>query len=120
MPFASSIKFSNTVSLLTIQLLMDLWNGLIKINLEIVRLVAGKLHESWEDWLPHVAASISGSVNSSTGKTPHYVVFGEDERLPYDTLEAPCMPMYSAEDYAQSHIRTFQTIHASVRERLHS
>ncbi len=58
-------------------------NNLSRI-LEILRHVVGKLHQSWEDWLPHVAASINESVNSSTGKTPHYIVFGEDKRLPYD------------------------------------
>ncbi len=61
---------------------------------------------------------INGSVNSATGKTPHYTVFGEEKRLPYDILVAPRVPVYSADVYAQSHIRTFQTIHASVRERL--
>ncbi len=65
--------------------------------------VSGKLHEPWEDWLPHVAASINGSVNSSTGKTPHYIVFGEEKRLPYDILVAPCVPLYSSDDCSVSY-----------------
>ena len=97
-------------------------NGLVERTnrkiLEILRHVAGTFHESWEDWLPHVAASINGSVNSSTGKTPHYIVFGEEKRLPYDILVGPRVPMYSADDYVKSHIRTFQLIHASVRDKL--
>ncbi len=44
--------------------------------LEILRHLAGHLHETWEDWLSQVAASINGSVNSSTGKTPHYIILG--------------------------------------------
>ncbi len=62
--------------------------------LEILRHVAGQLRESWEDWLPHVAASINGSVNSSTGKTPHYVVFGSEKRFPND-LVSPRKLVYS-------------------------
>ncbi len=38
---------------------------------EILRHFAGKFRESWEDWLSHVATSINGSINTSTGKTPH-------------------------------------------------
>ncbi len=43
----------------------DLAEGANRKFLEILRHVAGHLHESWKDWLPHVAASINGSVNSS-------------------------------------------------------
>ncbi len=71
--------------------------------MEILRHVAGKLHESWEDWLPHVAASINGSVNSSTGKTPHYIEFNEEKRLPYDILIALLVPVYSVDDCAISY-----------------
>ncbi len=53
-------------------------NGLVERPnrkiLEILRHLAGHLQETWEDWLSHVAASINGSVNSSTGKTPHYIL----------------------------------------------
>ncbi len=48
--------------------------------LEILRHLAGHLHETWEDCLSQGAASINGSVNSSTGKTPHYIIFGYDKR----------------------------------------
>ncbi len=64
----------------------------------------------------HVAASINDSVNSFTGKTPHYIVFGEEKRLLYDILLAQRVPVYSADDNTQSHFCTFQTIHASVRQ----
>ncbi len=59
-------------------------NGLVERTnrkiLEILRHLAGKFQETWEDWLPQVA------VNSSLGKTPHYIIFGCDKRLPYDIL----------------------------------
>ncbi len=47
-------------------------NGLVERTnrkiLEILRPLAGHLQETQVDWLSHVAASINGSVNSSTGK----------------------------------------------------
>ncbi len=49
-------------------------NGLVertnRLLLEILRHLAGNMHETWEDWLSQVSTSINGSVNSSTKKTP--------------------------------------------------
>ncbi len=85
--------------------------------LEILCHVVGQLHESWEDWLPHVAASINGSVNSSTGKTPHYIVFGTEKRFPYDLLVSSHKPIYS-EDYSQSQLKALHDILDEVRKSL--
>ncbi len=97
-------------------------NGLVERTnrkiLEILRHVKGQFQESWLDWLPHVAACISGSVNASTGKTPHSVVFGSEKRLPYDLLVQPCRPVYSLDDYAQNQLRALQMIYDSVRRNL--
>ncbi len=60
--------------------------------LEILRHLSGRLHETWEDWLSQVAACINSSVNSSTGKTPYYIVYGCDKKLPYDVLLQPPSP----------------------------
>ena len=83
-----------------------------------MRHLAGRLHETWEDWLSHVIASINGSVNSSTGKTPHYILYGFEKRLPYDVLVHSPIRLYSLEDYSQLQLYCFQTIHGSVREKL--
>ena len=97
-------------------------NGLVERTnrkiLEILRHVAGQFQESWQDWLPHVAACINGSVNASTGKTPHYVIFGSEKRLPYDLLVQPRRPVYSLDDYSQNQLRALQMIHDSVRHNL--
>ncbi len=97
-------------------------NGLVERTnrkvLEILRHLAGHLHETREDWLSQVAASINGSVNSSTGKTPHYIIFRFDKRLPYDVLLKSPSPLYNPEDYFKLQLNSFQTIHASVREKL--
>ncbi len=97
-------------------------NGLVERTnrkvLEILRHLAGHFHETWEDWLSQVASSINGSVNSSTGKTPHYIIFRYDKRLPYGVLLKSPFPLYNPEDYSKLQLHSFQTIHASVREKL--
>ncbi len=86
--------------------------------LEVLRHLAGHLQETWEDWLSHVAASINGSVKSSTGKTPHYILYGFDKRLPYDVFVPSPVPLYSPDDYSKLQFHCFQTIHNSVWEKL--
>ncbi len=54
--------------------------------LEVLKPIVNYLLDNWEDWLPHEAASINSSVNGSTGKSPHYILFGVEKRLPYDLL----------------------------------
>ena len=86
--------------------------------MEVLRHFVGKFQESWEDWLPHVAASINGSVCSSTGKAPHSVIYGFDKRLPYDVLLQIPRPVYNVDDYAKVLIHSFQKIYNSVRDKL--
>ncbi len=97
-------------------------NGLVertnKKILEILRHLASNFPDSWEDWLPQVAASINGSVNSSTAKTPHFVIYGSDKRLPYDMLLQSPTPVYTLDDYAKQQLHAFQSIHQSVRDKL--
>ena len=97
-------------------------NGLVeranKKILDVLRHVVSQLNDSWQDWLPHVASSINGSINASTGKTPHYIIYGTEKRLPYDVLLQPRVPVYSLEDYAKNQLRAFQIIHESVRRNL--
>ncbi len=87
-------------------------NGLVertnKKILDVLRHFAGDFHDSWEDWLPHVAASINSSLCSSTGKSPFFfVIFGVDKRLPYDVLFESPKPVYT-DDYNKVLLHTFQ------------
>ncbi len=97
---------------------MALLNKQIEKILEILCHLAGKFHESWEDWLSHGAAFINGSINTSTDKTPHYIIYGFDKRLPYDVLVHSPGPLHSLDDYSKLQLHCFQTIHESVREKL--
>ena len=97
-------------------------NGLVERTnrkiLETLRPVVKDLYENWEDWLPHVAACINGSVCESTGKSPHYILYGVDKRLPYDLLTGPTKPVYNIDNYADQHLHVFSKIHKQVREKL--
>ncbi len=63
-------------------------NGLVeRANrkiLGVLRPIVNEFLDSWEDWLQHVAAFLNSSVNDSTGKSPHYILYGVEKRLPYD------------------------------------
>ena len=86
--------------------------------LEAIRPVVGELHDTWEDWLPHVATSINNNVCESTGHTPHYILYGHELRLPYDLLDSPQRPVYNVEDYSNAHMKVFADIHQQVRHHL--
>ena len=96
-------------------------NGLVeRMNrsiLEVLRHVTPPLQDSWEDWLPQVAATINGSINSSVGKTPHYIIYGCDKLLPYEVLSQPQEPVYT-EDYVKVHMNVFKKVHEQVRKHL--
>ncbi len=68
--------------------------------------------------MPHIAASINGSVNDSTGKSPHYILFGVDKRLLYDLLTSSKQPTYNIDSYAEQQLHVFSKIHSSVRQKL--
>ncbi len=86
--------------------------------LDINRPLVNNLHDNWKDWLPQIAASINSSVNDSTGKSPHFIIYGVEKRLPYDLLTSAAQPIYNIDDHAKQQVHMFSTIHASVREKL--
>ncbi len=86
--------------------------------LDVSRPVEGGLLETWEDWVPHVAASINGSVCESTGQSPFYIVYRMEKGLLYDLLEGPHKPVHNIEDYAKIQLKMFSNIHNNVKTRL--
>ncbi len=77
-----------------------------------------ELLDNWEDWVPYVAASLNSSVNDSTGKSPHYILFGVEKWLPYDLLASPQQPVYNTDNYAQQQLHVFGKIHSNVGSKL--
>ncbi len=92
--------------------------GLIGKFLEVLRPIENELLDNWEGWLPHVAASLNSPVSDSTGKSPHYILFGLEKRLPYDLLTSPHQPVYNTDNYTQQQLQVFGKIHPSVRSKL--
>ncbi len=84
---------------------------------EVFRPIVKELLDDWEDWLPHVAAFLNSSVNDSTGKSPHYILFGVGKRLPYDLLTNPQQPVYNIDNYTQQ-LHDFGNLHFIVRSKL--
>ena len=86
--------------------------------LEVLRPIVGDLHNSWENWLPQVAASINGSVCESTGHTPHFILYGVEMRLPYERLNESRAPVYNVDSNCQTHMKVFSKIHQQVQKEL--
>lgn len=97
-------------------------NGLVeRANrkiLEALRHVVQGCHSSWDEWIPQIASAINSSINASIGESPHFVLFGEDKRLPYTLLLQRPSPVYNADDYAKVHLAVGQDIFGRVRNTL--
>ncbi len=78
-------------------------NGLVESAdrkfFEVLRPIVNELLDNWEDWSPDVAASLNSSM--TTGKSPNYILFGVEKRLPYDLLKSPQQPVYKTDNYTQ-------------------
>jgi len=69
-------------------------------------------------WIPHVKCAINTQINSATGDSPHYIIFGEDKLLPYDLLTSEPKPIYNYDDFIATRIHKFQGIQNRVREHM--
>ncbi len=65
-----------------------------------------------------MAASLNSSVNDSKGKSPHYILFGVEKRLPYDLLTRPQQSVYNTDNNTQQQLHVFGKTHSSVRSKL--
>ncbi len=75
--------------------------------LEVLRPIVNELLDNWQDWLPHVAASLNSSVSDSTGKSQQYILHGVEKRLPYDLLRSTKQPVYNTDNYTQQTVECF-------------
>ncbi len=72
--------------------------------LKVWRPTVIELFDNWEDWLPHVVASLNSSVNDFTGKSAHYILYRVEKRPPYDLLTSPQQPIYNTDNYIQQQL----------------
>ncbi len=65
-------------------------NGMVeRQNRKIIhhlRSLVGDVSSTSHEWMPQVMASLNTSLHKSIGDTPHYIVFGQDKRLPFNFL----------------------------------
>ncbi len=63
-------------------------------------------------------AFLNSSLHTTIGETPHYVVFGQDKRLPYHILLRKEEPVYNYDDYIQLRSTDFQRIYKRVQSNI--
>jgi hypothetical protein len=85
--------------------------------LEALRPICNGHSQAWEDWIPQVQACVNTMVNSHTGKTPHFVIYGTEKRLPTELLNSAPTPIYS-DDFISTNVAMFKRIYKEVREKL--
>ena len=99
-------------------------NGLVERNnrkvLDHLRTLTTPLSQDWDFLMDDIQIGINCTVNSTTGETPHFILYGYEKRLPHQLL---CMspkikPIYNYEDYVS--VRTSMSVKtiSSVREAL--
>lgn len=100
-------------------------DGLVeRLNRSLLNMLSAFVAESaidWDEHLPFVVQAYNSSVHSSTGVTPHLMVYGHEMRLPIDlmfpgpnkTALPSCAPEYieflrralgTAHEYARAHL----------------
>ncbi len=93
----------------------------VKSNRKIITCLRSLINPhsiTWDTWIPYVKCALNCQINSATGETPHYIIFGEDKILPYDLLSATPSPIYNEDDFIKNRINKFQTIYQRVREHM--
>lgn len=54
---------------------------------QIISHYVNSRHSDWNEWLPYAVAAYNSSEHSSTGHTPHQVIFGHPMRSPFERVE---------------------------------
>ncbi|XP_063596236.1 uncharacterized protein LOC134773090 [Penaeus indicus] len=79
-------------------------NGITeRLNRSILTILRQLVDDSKDDWdvlLPTVQSAINSTYHSSLGDSPHFLLTGQDKRLPYELLEMRPRPLY-ADNYAE-------------------
>ncbi len=83
-----------------------------------LRSLVGSSSQAWHFWMPQVAASLNSSLHVSIGDTSHFVVFGQDKRLPYSFLLAKEEPIYNYDDYVRVRVSDFQKTYKRVTDNI--
>ncbi len=80
-----------------------------------LRTLLGDVAASWHEWMPQVIASLNTSLHKTIGDTPHFIVFGQDKKLPYSVLLKEKDPVYNFDDHVRLRTINSQNIYKRVR-----
>ena len=74
----------------------------------------------WDKYIDLVQMVINNSVNSSTGETPHYILYGYDKRLPFSLCDdaKPPRKIYNYESYIEDRMNKYFHIVRRTRDNL--
>ncbi len=82
-----------------------------------LRSLVSSSSQAWHICMPQEAASLNSSLHASLGDTSHFVVFGQDKRLPYSLLLAKEEPIYNYDDYVRVRVSDFQKTYMTCHGR---
>ncbi|XP_042873506.1 uncharacterized protein LOC122254087 [Penaeus japonicus] len=66
-------------------------NGITeRLNHTILNMLRATLNThslDWDEWIPIIQMAINSTYHSTLGDIPHFILYGEDRRLPYELIE---------------------------------
>ena len=99
-------------------------NGLVERQnrkiIQILKQINNPPSFHWDEWICQVASTLNSSINKAIAETPHFIVFGQDKRLPYSIVTSNPKPLYNPDDYAKLRLNDFHKIYMKVTEALAS
>ena len=97
-------------------------NGVVeRLNRKVITCLRSLINPhsiTWDTWIPYVKCALNSQINSATGETPHYIIFGEDKTLPYELLNSNPRPVYNEDDYIKNRVNQFQVIYQRVKNHM--
>ncbi|KAL7883161.1 hypothetical protein SRHO_G00008190 [Serrasalmus rhombeus] len=86
----------------------------------LLRTLSHEQKTRWPDYLPQLVFSYNSAVHQSTGESPHFLMFGQEPRLPIDFLLGRVEAVEGGGicDWVQEHQRCLQVAFEGARERL--
>ena len=84
--------------------------------IELLALIVANPTENWDLNLGLVLIADRSAVQSSTGFTPHFMLFGREMRLPLDVMYRPPVASHTRFDYPNEVRRTLADAYEQARE----
>ena len=93
-----------------------------RMNRTLIELLALNITNPTENWdlnLGLVLIAYRSAVQSSTGFTPHFMLFGRETRLPLEVMYRQPERTYTRYDYPSEVRKTLWEVYECARDRLH-